>query len=366
MKYHIEGSSEARPPSNHTLFVDGTAEGQFRDQFDLELSHWKPNRTPVQYKADTSTEICLKFVKDNPKHYYDLVVNNHLDVDGILSLYVILNPKIALKHAKVLTEAAAIGDFWAHGSEDAMGLFQSLSFMLDDFRSGAYGQPLDPNETCQHCFDHVTNYLKKPSNTLEVLKAKELLAEIEAHIEAGRIQREEYPPHFVHYHVTRDLSEGKEDKYLKIPRHNEVISDRLAFWPQARNKQDLERVHLVSVEGEKGTYFDLWYPGYLWAEAPNLWSAPGLINTSTADPYKFSLPPLHDLLESWNDTDNGRGGWKMYDKILLQPKSGERGFPIVASYAQEDGTPVQSDMKPTTIALGIAAIINKEAEGNAE
>ena len=63
-RFEIVGHDSARPNAERILFCDGTGGAMFRAQTDLELSHWRPNATPVEYRAGTSTEICTRFVKD--------------------------------------------------------------------------------------------------------------------------------------------------------------------------------------------------------------------------------------------------------------------------------------------------------------
>lgn len=98
--YYIEGSRTARLESKVTVYVDGVSPN-FRAGQDIELSHWVINKTPEKYKAPTSTEICFNYL-DNPEKEYDLVVNNHLDVDGLLSMFVMAYPSLAQKYRDTL------------------------------------------------------------------------------------------------------------------------------------------------------------------------------------------------------------------------------------------------------------------------
>ncbi len=89
----------------------------------LDLSHWSGNRTPVAFKRDTSTESALAYAAaagTDPS--LELVTNNHLDVDGVLSVFALVNPDVALRHAHVMVAAAEVGDFdeWP---EDERGLW---------------------------------------------------------------------------------------------------------------------------------------------------------------------------------------------------------------------------------------------------
>jgi hypothetical protein len=80
----------------------------------LDLSHWQGNHTPVQYKADTSTEIALNFAS-SPEAFEEwadaVVLNNHFDTDGLLAAWVLLDPERAEPHRDLLVVAAEAGDF---------------------------------------------------------------------------------------------------------------------------------------------------------------------------------------------------------------------------------------------------------------
>jgi hypothetical protein len=81
----------------------------------LDLTHWRGNKTPLAYKADTSTEIALKFVaspeSESPDWAGAVVVNNHFDTDGVLSCWVLLEPEFAEAYRDLLIAAAEAGDF---------------------------------------------------------------------------------------------------------------------------------------------------------------------------------------------------------------------------------------------------------------
>ncbi|MFY9269438.1 MAG: DUF6687 family protein [Candidatus Manganitrophaceae bacterium] len=88
------------------------------------LSHWKGNQTPPPLKADTSTEIALRFLADpNQKQYFpgvSIITNNHFDTDGLLSVWTLLHPKKAEPMAGRLIAAAEAGDFSSFSSEEGV------------------------------------------------------------------------------------------------------------------------------------------------------------------------------------------------------------------------------------------------------
>ncbi len=79
----------------------------------LDLTHWQGNRTPLAFKADTSTEIALKFVasEESARWAGAVVVNNHFDTDGVLSVWTLLEPEQAQANRDLLIAAAEAGDF---------------------------------------------------------------------------------------------------------------------------------------------------------------------------------------------------------------------------------------------------------------
>jgi hypothetical protein len=132
--FYIIGSKTERPDSRKTIFTDGSPDDTFRINTDIELSHWIPNRTEAKYKADTSTEICMNFILEESPDEWDLAINNHLDVDGILSVFTLVHSDFSIKNRDVIIEAAEMGDFWAWGNTDSQKLFQGLTYFMNELR----------------------------------------------------------------------------------------------------------------------------------------------------------------------------------------------------------------------------------------
>jgi hypothetical protein len=102
----VEEAYEGNIPA---ISCDGLVPGSH-----LDLTHWQGNRTPARYKADTSTEIALNFVvspEAREKWANAVVVNNHYDTDGVLSVWTLLDPEAALARRDLLVAAAEAGDF---------------------------------------------------------------------------------------------------------------------------------------------------------------------------------------------------------------------------------------------------------------
>jgi hypothetical protein len=77
----------------------------------LDLSHWSRNRTPRHLKADTSVEIALAFVSERNDHDVEIAANNHFDADGVLAVWSVISPELALAHRTTIIAAAEHGDF---------------------------------------------------------------------------------------------------------------------------------------------------------------------------------------------------------------------------------------------------------------
>ncbi len=106
------------------------------------LSHWPGNRTPPAWKADLSTGICLNFARapDAEQSAFlgptDVVLNDHYDTDGFLSLLAVLRPDIALPREEVVLGAAATGDYQAFHTE--------RGFAIDRIVLGLRDSPASP------------------------------------------------------------------------------------------------------------------------------------------------------------------------------------------------------------------------------
>jgi hypothetical protein len=87
----------------------------------LDLSHWRGNGTPARFKRDTSTEIALAYAAVE-RSTGGLVVNNHFDADGALSVFALLEPDRALERAPLLAAAAECGDFGEWPDDDGVRL----------------------------------------------------------------------------------------------------------------------------------------------------------------------------------------------------------------------------------------------------
>lgn len=347
MRYHIAERNDTMPASAHTVYCDGSGGDAFRPSADIELSHWIPNRTPTRYKADSSTEICLKFITDPPDHEFDLVVNNHVDVDGILSAYVLLNADSALADYEVLVKAAEIGDFSSWGNESALILFQGLTLLMDDLEKKKaasqviYGQ----------CMDAVPDLLKNSGELAPAArKSLEGLYDSLRYIESGAIRRVGQHAHFVRWEIPKKLSAERLEAALYVPYINEAVSTKCLLWPQARARVDEQKISLISVEGDGGWFHDVWYPGYSWAETPDRWRPTDIT----------SAEPLRTAIAELAKAERNPGRWWTADELSLSGQQRGRPFPIVASFLSGYNQPTVSSITPDR-AAGILSNASYEA-----
>jgi len=323
--FYIEGSSYPKPYSKCTVYVDGTAGNQFRKNIDRELSHWRPNQTEEKYKAGTSTQVCFKFLQSHKLKNYDLVVNNHLDVDGVLSVFVLTHPRISLKYQDILIQAAEAGDFWGWADGKSLKIFQDLSLLFKKIRKSSVSM----QDAYLQCFTLVLDALKSP---YIYSKAEDILMHQHDLVEKEEIHREELNSRLVSYHVPKKTALNQQEKYLRVPKFNEPISDRLAFWPQVRNRLDQEKIHLVSIETEKGIHYDLWYPGYCWADTKGLWNPPGLVPPPRMrGTYTFQWDKLSKGIAELSRDERNGCYWEIFSRVAFLSKRNTRDFPIVMS-----------------------------------
>jgi hypothetical protein len=114
---------------------------QGNDATVLVLSHWPRNRTPAELKADSSTEIAINYLRSPERERYrrnaEAVSNNHYDVDGLMSMWAVLNPEAALEHVELLVATGECGDFDRWSGEHATKIACAL-----------YGMELGKSSTC--------------------------------------------------------------------------------------------------------------------------------------------------------------------------------------------------------------------------
>jgi hypothetical protein len=359
-KFYILGSQSQRPESRKTIFADGSPDSTFRPGVDLELSHWVPNRTPHMYKADTSTEICMNFIESSSSEGWDiaieLAINNHLDVDGILCVFALIHSKFALAHRKEIVQAAEMGDFWAWGDREAQILFQSVTILMKELA----GKKLDAIDIYTRCFEKVFSVVdggfRVEAAVGPGLQALQQSVEL---VESRQIRREVIHDRLVHYAIPRVLAENNLSRALNVPEFNAPLSHETLLLPQARARFDREKIHVVSIETQNGWYYDLWYPGYMWADTPNSWRAPGFQQRGETNAYQLSHEPLELAVRRLQETETLAGRWTLPQRFNFQQTVEGRGFPVMLSFLDESKKPIPSELSPSRV----ISLLSKAFEG---
>ena len=352
LSIHIDGSRRPRPTSARTLYCDGVHDAAFRPGADLELSHWVPNLTPARYKADTSTEIALNFLADPARERgFELVLNNHVDVDGTLALFVLAHGEAVLPHRALLVQAAEMGDFQAWGEPAAQRLYQALALYFNEPARDA----ADPADVCEGAFAIVRAALAGAP----LAQADAGLAALRrslALIESGAVERVELGARLVHYRVPSAPAADDLARCLVVPPFDSDLDAPVLLLPQARARRDGQRVQLISVAGADGWYHDLLYPHYCWAETPHRWRPPGLHHDRRTNRHRLHHAPLHRIAGALNDAERGRGRWRVAEQLSPFGALPGRGFPVVLSCLHGDA-PVPSTIAPSTLAEQLAATL---------
>ncbi|MBK9178926.1 MAG: hypothetical protein IPM45_05025 [Acidimicrobiales bacterium] len=107
----------------------------------LTLSHWPGAATPPALRADLSAEIAFRYLDRPDLHVAaEAVSNNHLDEDGLVSLFALVDPVAATPRRARLVEVARAGDFAVTRDEQAARIAFALAALMDGERS-----TLDPS-----------------------------------------------------------------------------------------------------------------------------------------------------------------------------------------------------------------------------
>lgn len=345
-RFLIVGFGEKRPDAERIAFCDGAGGGMFREGADIELSHWRPNRTPARYRANTSTEMCLKFAADPLPGRWTLAVNNHLDVDGILSVYSLVHSEFAMIHQETIIQAAEMGDFRGWGEPAAQRVFQGVTWLMNEAKEKGGDQ--------QAVYEAAFAAIPRLVDGFHSEAGSELIARIErsleplrqacAWVESGAIRRRPLGDRLTQYVVPREVARDDVLRATGIAGFNEAISERLLFWPHVRARWDRERVCLVSVEASGGWYHDVYAPGYLWADTETLWTIPGLRFADGMESYALDHPGLEQAVAELNRKETGAGRWILGTSPAPLGELMQEKFPVIVRFGDPEGEPAVSGL----------------------
>jgi hypothetical protein len=350
-RFLILGFGDPPPAAEKVIFCDGSGGRHFREGTDLELSHWRPNRTPPAYRAGTSTEICFRFLDAPLAGDWTVAVNNHLDIDGILSVFALVHSRTALRRRREIIEAAEMGDFWGWGSPPAQRLFQGLTRMMNE-RSAA-GIPT--HSIYDEAFRRIPSLLDGTDPECADIEAS--LAPLQQNVqwvESGTVRRLPIAERFSQYVIPSSIVAGDWERALRGPKFNEAISPVILFWPEARAKWDAQRMCLVSMESPEGWFHDLWFPGYLWADTAGLWRVPEMRHHDGMEAYDLTNAGLLDALTSLQQQETGPGTWVAGNPRFACCDLIQEQFPLAARFVDQSGHPIASSLNPELVAADLA------------
>jgi len=331
-RFEILGPDSPRPEADQIIFCDGTGGRLFHTATDLELSHWRPNRTPNEYRAGTSTEICFRFLENPWPGSWTVAVNNHVDVDGILSIYVLVQSDNALAHRKTIIEAAEMGDFWGWGEPPAQRVFQGVTQIMERGETG--------ESIYAEAFHRIPGLIF--GTDPELRQIEESLTPLRHGVELveqGKIIRSSIGSRLAQYIVPLAAADD-DDRASYVPEFNEAISPKSILWPQVRARWDAERVCLVSTERKTGWFHDLWFPGYLWADTEGKWLVPGMEYDDGMSSYKINNPRLIAAFEQLQREETAPGRWALggdglQDRFPLVGRFLDRGLPALSQHSPD-------------------------------
>ena len=283
------------PELEHTPNV--IVDGRGNDATVLVLSHWPRNRTPAELKADSSTEIAINYLRSAERGAYrrgaEAVSNNHYDVDGLMSMWAVLNPDAALEHAELLVATGECGDFDRWSGEHATKIACAL-----------YGMELGKASPVRQTLAGIRDYLERTEflyrHTLPLVG--ELIANVDSFEEYWRDE-------FARVQVDRELFASGEASLQEVPELDLAIFDLprrlhdMALYEQTQ----CSRVVLV-IEGHR---YQVRYRYESWVEL-----------VSRRPPPRIDLQPLADLLQTFEGND---GDWMADETHRTLPHMRLRG-----------------------------------------
>lgn len=348
--FRILAHGDPPPEAERIIFCDGSSDGLFRERADLELSHWRPNRTPLRYRADTSTAIAFRFLDDPIPAKWTLAVNNHLDIDGILSVYTLIRSDEALARREAVLQAARMGDFWGWGEPPAQRLFQGLTRLMNERKKAG----IPPTAIYEEAFNRAARLIDGTDPDCPAIeRSLDTLHHGIALVEADQIKRRAIGEWFTHYVMPASVVRGRIEAATYIPEFNELISEHALLWPQARAKWDDERVCLVSAEVPGGWQQDLWFPGYLWADTEGRWTVPGFLFQDGMQSYVLTNARLIGAVQVLSQIETAAGTWSIGGgDAPAQRLMGN--FPVVVRFLDADGQAAPSDLSPHAVAAELA------------
>jgi hypothetical protein len=165
----------------------------------LTLSHWPHSPVPAGLEADLSAEIAFGYLARPDLHgRAEVVSNNHFDQDGLVSVFVLIDPSAALPRRALLIDVAAAGDFATYDSRDAARASMTIAAFADPARSPLGVAPPDYGEWAAALYAELLGRLveisERPDRYRSLWTEEDAtLTESERAITSGRVTIDEVP-----------------------------------------------------------------------------------------------------------------------------------------------------------------------------
>ena len=247
------------------LSVDGTVDNS------IHFSHWEGNSTPVEVKADTSTEIALNLVASPNRatltNGIELVTNNHFDTDGALSVWTVLTGERALQYRDLLIAAAEAGDFSEHSSDDGVRISIAIQGSDQASPNNDDGSPLAGMLAGQEVDDDARAY------ELVLPEVERLLTNINDYESLWREGWEAVTTAIESFDRGHSQVTEYSDTRISLITLAPEIFDGAGFSPTrhsapftAISKFAKGELFLIAIPNSAGWFYRLDYPYYSWAE----------------------------------------------------------------------------------------------------
>jgi hypothetical protein len=264
---------------------------------------------------------------------WTVAVNNHVDVDGILSVYALVHSGHALAHRQTIVQAAEMGDFWGWGEPPAQRVFQGVTRLME--------QGDDPQEIYAEAFRRIPGLID--GSDPDVARIESSLAPLREGVELvrrGRIVRREIDARLAQYVMPLAVAGDDDARASYVPEFNEAISSKALLWPQVRAYWDAERVCLVSVERKTGWFHDLWFPGYY----------------EGMSRYDLQNDRLIAAFEQLQQTESAPGRWVLGGTRPPFDEKLQEQFPLVGPFLYEEGQASASGLSPDQVAWALEGV----------
>lgn len=165
------------------VIVDGsTADGTV-----LTLSHWPHTPVPAGLEADLSAEMAFTFLARPDLHDGTAVVsNNHFDQDGLVSVFALVEPEVALERRAFLIDVAAAGDFATYRDRDAARVSMVIGAFADPERSPLAVDGDDYRDRCAFLYEELLGRLPEVCDHPD--RYREFWADEDATLDASEAQ----------------------------------------------------------------------------------------------------------------------------------------------------------------------------------